>query len=143
MSIGYALAMIAVAAVCTFATRVAPFLLFNGKKPIPPIIRYLGATLPPAVIALLVVYCLKNVGWVTGTHGVPELLCIALTAVLHVWKHNNLLSIGVGTAAYMILIQTVFAFHRSAPAKAGAFFFLPSADGKPYAALFSLPSAEG
>ena len=109
MSIGYALAMIAVAAVCTFATRVAPFLLFTGKKPIPPIIRYLGATLPPAVIALLVVYCLKNVGWVTGTHGVPELLCIALTAVLHVWKHNNLLSIGVGTAAYMILIQTVFA----------------------------------
>lgn len=109
MSIGYALAMIAVAAVCTFATRVAPFLLFNGKKPIPPIIRYLGATLPPAVIALLVVYCLKNVGWVTGTHGVPELLCIALTAVLHVWKHNNLLSIGVATAAYMILIQTVFA----------------------------------
>ena len=70
MSIGYALAMIAVAAVCTFATRVAPFLLFNGKKPIPPIIRYLGATLPPAVIALLVVYCLKNVGWVTDTHGV-------------------------------------------------------------------------
>ena len=40
---------------------------------------------------------------------VPELLCIALTAVLHVWKRNNLLSIGVGTAAYMILIQTVFA----------------------------------
>ena len=50
--------MIAVAAVCTFATRVAPFLLFNGSKPIPPIIRYLGGTLPPAVIALLVVYCL-------------------------------------------------------------------------------------
>ena len=69
----------------------------------------LGATLPPAVIALLVVYCLKNVGWVTGTHGVPELLCIVLTAVLHVWKHNNLLSIGVATAAYMVLIQTVFA----------------------------------
>ena len=101
--------MIAVAAVCTFATRVAPFLLFNGKKPIPPIIRYLGETLPPAVIALLVVYCLKNVGWVTGTHGSPALLCVALTAVLHVWKRNNLLSIGVGTAAYMILIQTVFA----------------------------------
>ena len=52
--------MIAVAAVCTFATRVAPFLLFNGSKPIPPIIRYLGSTLPPAVIALLVVYCLKK-----------------------------------------------------------------------------------
>ena len=62
MTTTYAIAMIAVAAVCTFATRVAPFLLFNGSKPIPPIIRYLGSTLPPAVIALLVVYCLKNVG---------------------------------------------------------------------------------
>ena len=52
MTTVYAIAMIAVAAVCTFATRVAPFLLFNGSKPIPPIIRYLGSTLPPAVIAL-------------------------------------------------------------------------------------------
>ena len=104
-----ALAMIAVAAVCTFATRVAPFLLFSGKKPIPPMIRYLGSVLPPAVIALLVVYCLKNVGWLAGTHGIPELLCIAVTALLHIWKRNNLLSIGVGTVLYMALIQTVFA----------------------------------
>lgn len=89
MTTTYAIAMIAVAAVCTFATRVAPFLLFNGSKPIPPIIRYLGSTLPPAVIALLVVYCLKNVGWVTGTHGTPELLCIAITALLHIWKHKT------------------------------------------------------
>ena len=109
MTTVYAIAMIAVAAVCTFATRVAPFLLFNGSKPIPPIIRYLGSTLPPAVIALLVVYCLKNVGWVTGTHGIPELLCIAITALLHIWKHNNLLSIGVGTVLYMVLVQNPYA----------------------------------
>ena len=102
MTTVYAIAMIAVAAVCTFATRVAPFLLFNGSKSIPPIIRYL------AVIALLVVYCLKNVGWVMGTHGIPELLCIAITALLHIWKHNNLLSIGVGTVLYMVLVQNVF-----------------------------------
>ena len=109
LSTSMALAMIAVAAVCTFATRMAPFLLFNGKNPIPPMIRYLGGALPPAVIALLVVYCLKNVGWITGTHGIPELVCIAITALLHVWKRNNLLSIGVGTVLYMVLIQTVFA----------------------------------
>ena len=86
-----AVAMILVAAVCTFATRVAPFLLFNGKKPIPPIVRYLGEALPPAVIALLVVYCVKNVNWLAAPHGAPELLCIAVTAVLHIWKRNNLL----------------------------------------------------
>ncbi|MCI7125823.1 MAG: branched-chain amino acid transporter permease [Agathobaculum sp.] len=103
-----ALAMVAVAAVCTFATRLAPFLLFNGKKPIPPLIRYLGEALPPAVIALLVVYCLKNVQWLTGSHGLPELLCIAVTALLHLWKRNNLLSIGAGTVLYMVLVQNLF-----------------------------------
>ncbi|MDO5141461.1 MAG: branched-chain amino acid transporter permease [Eubacteriales bacterium] len=108
MSAGMTFAMIAVAAVCTFATRVLPFLLFNGKRPIPPIIRYLGATLPPAVIALLVVYCVKSVDWLAAPHGAPELLCIAVTALLHLWKRNDLLSIGVGTALYMVLVQTVF-----------------------------------
>ena len=103
-----ALAMVAVAAVCTIATRLAPFLLFNGKKPIPPLIRYLGEALPPAVIALLVVYCLKNVQWLTGSHGLPELLCIAVTALLHLWKRNNLLSIGAGTVLYMVLVQNLF-----------------------------------
>ena len=102
------LTMILVAAACTFATRVAPFLLFNGKKPIPPIVRYLGEALPPAVIALLVIYCVKNVNWLAAPHGTPELLCIAVTAALHVWKRNNLLSIGVGTVLYMYLIQNVF-----------------------------------
>ena len=76
MTTVYAIAMIAVAAVCTFATRVAPFLLFNGSKPIPPIIRYLGSTLPPAVIALLVVYCLKNVGWVSLISRIMGILII-------------------------------------------------------------------
>ena len=109
MSAERTLAVILVAAVCTFATRVAPFLLFNGKKPIPPIVRYLGEALPPAVIALLVVYCVKNVNWLAAPHGAPELLCIAVTALLHVWKRNNLLSIFGGTILYMVLIQTVFA----------------------------------
>lgn len=108
MTAQHAIVMILVAAVCTFATRVAPFLLFNGKKPIPPIVRYLGEALPPAVIALLVVYCLKNVNWLAAPHGAPELLCIAVTALLHIWKRNNLLSIGAGTALYMYLVQNVF-----------------------------------
>ena len=78
MSAGKALAMILVAAVCTFATRVAPFLLFNGKKPIPPIVRYLGEALPPAVIALLVVYCVKNVDWLAAPHGAQTRLLLKL-----------------------------------------------------------------
>ncbi len=108
MSVGRTFAMILTAAVCTFATRVAPFLLFNGKKPIPKIIHYLGDMLPPAVIALLVVYCLKNVSFTSAPHGAPEFISILAVALLHIWKRNNLLSIGTGTVLYMFLIQSVF-----------------------------------
>ncbi len=108
MGMGRTFAMILTAAVCTFATRVAPFLLFNGKKPIPKIIHYLGDMLPPAVIALLVVYCLKNVSFTSAPHGAPEFISILVVALLHLWKRNNLLSIGTGTVLYMFLIQSVF-----------------------------------
>ena len=99
---------IAVIVLGTMLTRFLPFLLFPAGKPTPKAVHYLGSVLPGAVFGLLVVYCLKNVGWVTGTHGIPELLCIAITALLHIWKHNNLLSIGVGTVLYMVLVQNVF-----------------------------------
>lgn len=42
-------------------------------------------------------------------HGLPELISIAVITALHLWKRNVLLSIGVGTALYMVLVQVVFA----------------------------------
>ena len=99
---------IGLCALGTMLTRFLPFLIFNENKKTPAFVQYLGRVLPGAIFAMLVVYCLKNVGWVTGTHGIPELLCIAITALLHIWKHNNLLSIGIGTVLYMVLVQNVF-----------------------------------
>ena len=37
-----------------------------------------------------------------------QLLAAAAVAVLHLWKHNNLLSIFGGTVLYMVLVQAVF-----------------------------------
>lgn len=91
-----------------FITRAIPFLIFRGNKEIPPVIRYLGRVLPPAVIGMLVVYCLKGVSVLASPYGIPELIAVAAVVVLHVWKRNNLLSIGVGTVLYMFLIQVVF-----------------------------------
>lgn len=91
-----------------FATRAIPFLIFRGNKEIPPVIRYLGRVLPPAVIGMLVVYCLKGVSVFTYPYGLPELIAVAAVVALHVWKRNNLLSIGAGTVLYMFLIQAVF-----------------------------------
>lgn len=91
-----------------FTTRAIPFLIFRGNKEIPPVIRYLGRVLPPAVIGMLVVYCLKGVSVLAFPYGIPELMAVAVVVALHVWKRNNLLSIGVGTVLYMFLIQVVF-----------------------------------
>lgn len=102
------LAIILVVSVTTFATRVIPFLLFPKGKKIPKTVQYLGKVLPPAVIGMLVVYCLKDTMLQKPPHGIPELISVIVTAVLHVWKRNNLLSIGVGTMLYMFLVQVVF-----------------------------------
>lgn len=92
----------------TFATRVVPFLLFPKGKEIPKVVKYLGKVLTPAVIGMLVVYCLRAAPVMEAPHGIPEALAVIVTAALHIWKKNNLLSIGAGTILYMFLIQTVF-----------------------------------
>ena len=99
---------IAVVALGTLATRFLSFLIFPAGKPTPRYIQYLGRVLPPAVFGLLVVCCLKNVSLLSGFHGIPEAVAIAVVAGLHVWKRQMLLSIAGGTVCYMLLVQLVF-----------------------------------
>lgn len=108
ISVGKSLLIIVVTGLTVFFTRLIPFLFFPPGKEIPPTIQYLGRVLPPAVIGMLLVYCLRSVSIVRFPFGAPELISIAVVALLHVWKRNNLLSIGVGTVLYMALVQTVF-----------------------------------
>lgn len=96
-------------AVGTQLTRWLPFWLFPEKKEPPAVVLYLGHVLPPAMMGLLVVYCFKNVSWLSGSHGAPELLASAAVVGLHLWKKNVLLSIAGGTVLYMVLVQAVFA----------------------------------
>lgn len=103
-----AIASIFVMAAVTFLTRALPFLLFDRGEAPPKFVLYLGKVLPPAIIAMLIVYCLRNVSVFKSPYGLPELISAALVAVLHIWKRNNLLSIFGGTAVYMVLIQFVF-----------------------------------
>lgn len=121
-----AILSILVMAVVTFLTRALPFLLFDRGDAPPKLVLYLGRVLPPAVIAMLIIYCLRSpalsvsanlvetlsgfwqavvsffVGWA------PQLIAGVVVVVLHVWKKNNLLSIFGGTILYMILVQFVF-----------------------------------
>ena len=54
------------------------------------------------------VYCLKDVNFISWPHALPEIISVAAIVLLHVWKGNSLLSIGAGTVIYMVLIQGVF-----------------------------------
>jgi branched-subunit amino acid transport protein AzlD len=103
-----AAAVIAVIAAVTFATRGLPFLLFPPNRKTPKFVTYLGKVLPFAVIGMLVVYCLKNVSFLRYPYGLPELISVAAVVLLQRWKRNTFLSIGAGTALYMVLVQAVF-----------------------------------
>ena len=93
------LILIMIAGAVTLFLRFIPFIAFRKKTP--GFILYLGRVLSYSVMAMLVVYCLRN----TGAYFLPEVLSCLLVIVLHVWKRNTLLSIIAGTALYMFMIQ--------------------------------------
>lgn len=101
----YPFAVLAIAAGATYFTRGLPFLLFGGKKEIPAPIQYLGKVLPTAMMAVLVVYCLKGLPFGGGADALYQLIGLAAVAALHFWKHNTILSIFGGTLIYMLLIR--------------------------------------
>lgn len=92
----------------TMITRFLPFVLFPEGKKHPKIVDYLSATIPPAVMGLLTVYCLRNVQITEAPHGLPEIIAVTITVLLHLWRRNVLFSILVGTVVYMLLVQMVF-----------------------------------
>lgn len=108
MSFKQQLITVAVIILATVIMRFLPFVLFPDNKPTPKFIHYLGVVLPAAVFGLLMIYALKGVDLFSGSHGIPELLAIAATAAVHLWKKQMLLSISAGTICYMLLVQFVF-----------------------------------
>ncbi len=107
MSNTYVIAMIAIMAIVTMLLRFLPFMIF-GERKTPEFIDYLGKYLPYAIMAMLVVYCLKGISFTSAPFGLPEIIAVVVTAGLHVWKRNTLVSIICGTVCYMLLIQFIF-----------------------------------
>jgi len=101
----HALLIVLICAGVTLALRAMPFLFFGGKDGVPDMITRLGGMLPAAIMAALVVYCLKGVPFGTLTDGARQLFAAAVVIGLHIWRRNTLLSIAGGTAVYMLLIR--------------------------------------
>ena len=108
MTVPQQLLTILLCTLATVITRFLPFLVFSEKRKTPPFIQFLGKALPAAIFGMLVVYCLKNVTLLSGSHGLPEFIGIAVTVGLHLWKRQMLLSIAGGTVCYMLLVQFLF-----------------------------------
>lgn len=102
------LIIVFVAALATMITRFLPFIIFKGNGSSNSYINYLGKVLPYSAIGLLVVYCLRNVNFTSSPNGLPEAIAIITIIILHYWKENTLLSIGLGTVVYMVLVQQIF-----------------------------------
>lgn len=107
VNISYSLIAILIMGIKTFSIRSAPFVLFGKNKATPKCIVYLGNNLPPVVMAMLIICCLRKINLHAFPFGIPEAIGIITVAVLHIWKRNNLISILGGTSVYMILVQLI------------------------------------
>lgn len=104
MNITHSILLIAIASGITFLIRALPFLVFK-KRQMPVFIKEIADKLPPAIIAVLVIYCLKSPLTQFGTETIAAAIAIAGVIILHLWKRNTLLSVAAGTILYMIFIR--------------------------------------
>ena len=101
------LAIVLVASLCTILVRFLPSVVFGRRGKPSRGVLYLGRVLPPAVMAILVVYCLKSTSFAAVSGFVPQLVAVVAVVLLHLWRRNTLLSITGGTAVYMILLRVL------------------------------------
>lgn len=97
--------IIATMSIVTMFTRLFPSLVF--KKNVPPVLSYLGNVLPASIVAMLTVYCLKDIDITTSPFGAPEFISIICVMIIQIWKRNSLMSILFGTIIYMVLIRVI------------------------------------
>lgn len=105
-SLSHALIATILMALVTLATRAFPFLLFSRRDP-PAVIKFVEKYIPPMVMAVLIVYCLKDISWTVLPSGLREITALVVVGTLHIWKKNAMLSIFGGTAFYMILLRII------------------------------------
>ena len=104
----HAIVVLIVMGAVTLATRILPVLIFGRGEKVPDYIMYLGRVVPYTAMGLLIVYCLKDISISDAPHGIPELIALAIVSGSYLWKRNTILSVVVGTAAYMLMIQMLF-----------------------------------
>ena len=102
LTLNNALLATIIAALVIFATRLFPFVLFSKREP-PPILRFIEKYIPPMIMAILLIYCLKDVNFTARPFGLPQLIALIVTVASYLWKGNSMVSIFGGTIVFMLL----------------------------------------
>lgn len=95
-----------VSGIVIFALRAFPFVLFSKHDP-PKLLKFIERFIPPMVMAVLLIYCLKDVTFFSTPFGIPHFVALLFTIIVHFWKSNSMLSIFGGTALFMILSRVI------------------------------------
>ena len=95
-------------AAVTYFLRALPFLVFRDVKKTPAFFHYLGKVLPYAMIAMLVVYGLKDISFVSLNGWLPQLIGCAVAVGTYLLTKQSVFAIGVSTITYMFLVAFVF-----------------------------------
>ena len=104
----HAMIVVVVMGLAVLATRIVPVLIFGRGEKVPEYILYLGRVVPYTAMGLLIVYCLRDMPVLEAPHGLPEVIALAVVTVTYLWKRNSILSVVIGTALYMFLVQSVY-----------------------------------
>ena len=98
----YLIAAALVSAAVTWGLRALPFAaltpLRNSRT-----VRYLSTRMPAGVMLILLAYCLRDLTPAQPGQAATVLPALAVTAGLHLWRRNALLSILAGTAVHVVL----------------------------------------
>ena len=104
----HALLVILVMGAATLLTRLLPVLIFGRGEKVPDFVMYLGRVVPYTAMGLLIVYCLRDVSFLSGSRGLPEAVALGIVAASYLWKRNTIASVVSGTLVYMLLVQRIF-----------------------------------
>ncbi|CAM3381381.1 branched-chain amino acid transporter permease [Helicobacter labetoulli] len=100
----HSMLLVALIALNTFLSRFLPFIIF--AKSTPSYIVFLGKVLPSAIIAMLIVYCLKDTNFSQMPYGLNEIIAVFIVSSIHILFRIPVLSIVCGTISYMMLVQS-------------------------------------
>lgn len=105
MSLTEQIITIAMVILGTMLTRFLPFILFPDNRPTPKIVQKIGKLLPSAILGMLVIYCYRQVDIVNNPTGIFDIIAGIAVVMIHLKWRNMLLSIGLGTVFYILLLQ--------------------------------------